>query len=122
MTRKSIPLELKNKYYSYQIFVNNNKGMNILSADKLQDKTVWYKNPENNVNVKRYIGIAVSVFNNDEVNFILQIDFLDDYKFGKNDSEEDIKSFVDKYLLSYINIVTLSYLLNLNGKKELIEV
>lgn len=122
MTRKSIPLELKNKYYSYQIFVNNNKGMNILSADKIQDKTVWYKNPENNVNVKRYIGIAVSVFNNDEVNFILQIDFLDDYKFGKNDSEEDIKSFVDKYLLSYINIVTLSYLLNLNGKKELIEV
>lgn len=29
-TRKSIPLEKKQKYYSYQIFVNNNKGMNIL--------------------------------------------------------------------------------------------
>ena len=75
-----------------------------------------------NVDVKKYIGIAVSVFEDAKVNFILQIDFLDDYKFGKNDSEEDIKNFVDKYLLSYINVVTLSYLLNLNGKKNLIEV
>ena len=62
------------------------------------------------------------MFDNEEVNFILQIDFLDDFKFGKDDTEEEIKNFVDKYLLSYVNVVTLSYLLNLNGKKELIEV
>ena len=53
---------------------------------------------------------------------VLQIDFLDDFKFGKDDTEEEIKNFVDKYSLSYVNVVTLSYLLNLNGTKELIEV
>ena len=52
----------------------------------------------------------------------MQIDFLDDFKFGKNDTEEEIKKFVDTYLLSYVNVIALSYLLNLNGKKELIEV
>lgn len=56
------------------------------------------------------------------MNFILQIDLLDDFKFGRNDSEEEIKNFVDQYLLSYVNIVTLAYLLNLNSKKELNEV
>lgn len=122
ITKKSIPLDKKKKYYSYWIFINNNKGMNILGEDEIHDKSIWYKNPESNVDVKKYIGIAVSVFEDAKVNFILQIDFLDDYKFGKNDSEEDIKNFVDKYLLSYINVVTLSYLLNLNGKKNLIEV
>ena len=121
-TRKAIPLERKRKYYSYQIFVNNNKGMNILNAEEIHDNNLWYKNPESNIDIKRYIGIAVSVFNNDQVDFILQIDFLDEFKFGINDSEREVKNFVDKYLLSYINVVTLSYLLNLNGKKEMIEV
>ena len=112
-TRKSVPLEKKRKYYSYQIFVNNNKGMNILESEKIHDPNIWYKNLENNVDVKKYIGIAV---------IILQIDFLDDFKVGKKDSEEEIKNFVDQYLLSYVNIVTLAYLLNLNSKKELNEV
>ena len=112
----------KQQYYSYQIFVNNNKGMNILEAKEIQNKSIWYKNPENNVDVKRYIGIAVSVLDDEKVNFILQIDFLDEFKFGKHDSEEEIKNFVDQYLLSYVNIVTLAYLLNLNSKKELNEV
>lgn len=121
-TRKSIPLEKKQKYYSYQIFVNNNKGMNILESKEIQNQSIWYKNPENNVDVKKYIGIAVSVLDDEKVNFILQIDLLDDFKFGRNDSEEEIKNFVDQYLLSYANIVTLAYLLNLNSKKELNEV
>ena len=121
-TRKSIPLEKKQKYYSYQIFVNNNKGMNILESKEIQNQSIWYKNPENNVDVKKYIGIAVSVLDDEKVNFILQIDFLDEFKFGKHDSEEEIKNFVDQYLLSYVNIVTLAYLLNLNSKKELNEV
>ena len=96
--------------------------MNILRENEIQNDSIWYNNPDNNVNIKHYIGIAVSVFNNEEVNFILQIDFLDDFKFGKNDTEEEIKKFVDTYLLSYVNVIALSYLLNLNGKKELIEV
>lgn len=121
-TRKSIPLEKKQKYYSYQIFVNNNKGMNILESKEIQNQSIWYKNPENNVDVKKYIGIAVSVLDDEKVNFILQTDLLDDFKFGRNDSEEEIKNFVDQYLLSYVNIVTLAYLLNLNSKKELNEV
>lgn len=121
-TRKAIPLERKKNYYSYQIFINNNLGMNILRENEIQNDSIWYNNPDNNVNIKHYIGIAVSVFNNEEVNFILQIDFLDDFKFGKNDTEEEIKKFVDTYLLSYVNVIALSYLLNLNGKKELIEV
>ena len=122
MTRNSIPLECKKKYYSYWIFIKNNKGINILETDEIQNEDIWYKNPDNNVDVKRYIGIAVSAFDNNEVNFIIQIDFLDEYKFGKDDSKEDIKEFVDKYLLSYVNVVTLAYLLNLDGKKEMTEV
>lgn len=122
ITRKSVSLESKNKYYSYQIFVNNNKGVNILGKKEIQDSTIWYTNPENTVDVKRYVGIAVSVFDDKNVNFILQIDFLNDFKFGENDSKEDIKRFVDNYLLAYVNIVTFSYLLNLSGKKEIMEV
>ena len=102
--------------------MNNNKGMNILESKEIQNQSIWYKNPENNVDVKKYIGIAVSVLDDEKVNFILQIDLLDDFKFGRNDSEEEIKNFVDQYLLSYVNIVTLAYLLNLNSKKELNEV
>ena len=98
-TRKAIPLERKKNYYSYQIFINNNLGMNILRENEIQNDSIWYNNPDNNVNIKHYIGIAVSVFNNEEVNFILQIDFLYDFKFGKNDTEEEIKKFVDTYLL-----------------------
>ena len=52
--------------------------MNILEAKEIQNKSIWYKNPENNVDVKRYIGIAVSVLDDEKVNFILQIDFLDE--------------------------------------------
>ena len=121
-TRKSVPLERKNKYYSYHIFVQNNKGMNILEEDEINDSNIWYKSSDSAVDVKRYIGIAVSVFNDDKVNFILQVDFLKDFRFGKDDSQKDIQNFVDRYLLPYVNIVTLAYLLNLNGKKELIEV
>lgn len=119
---KSIPLERKKKYYSYQIFMNNNKGMNILEEDEIHDPNIWYKNPANNVDVKRYIGIAVSVFDDGKVTFLLQIDFLENFKFGRKDSEEDVKNFVDRYLLPYVNIATLAYLLNLNNGKELKEV
>lgn len=92
--KKSIPLEHKNKYFSYQIFTNNNVGMNILSEEQIESPKIWYKNPKNNVEVKKYIGIAVSVFDDQIVNYILQIDFLNEFKFGENDSEEDIKNLL----------------------------
>lgn len=120
--KKSMPLNRRNKYFSYQIFANNNCGINILEESQINNASVWYKNPNNNVDVKRYIGIAVSIYDDTDVKFILQIDCLDDINFGDNNSDEDIKNFIEQYLMSYINIVSLSYLLNLNNKKEIAEV
>lgn len=120
--KKSVPIERKNKYYSYQIFKNNNKGINILSKEKIDDATIWYKNPQNNIDIKQYIGIAVNALDETKVDFIFQIDFLDDFKFGEENSDKDIQKFIENYLMSYINIVTLAYLLNLNNKKEIGEV
>lgn len=119
--KKSISLEKRKKYYSYKIFINNNNGINILNENDLQNQEVWHKS-SNSVNIKKYIGIAVSVYDENEVKFILEIDFIDDFVFGDNNSDEDIKTFIDQYLMAYINIVSLSYLLNLNNKKEIPEV
>ena len=120
--KKAIPIDRKSKYYSYQIFKDNNRGINILSKDKIDDATIWYKNPQNNIDIKQYIGIAVSALDETKVDFIFQIDFLDEFKFGEDNSDKDIQKFIEKYFMSYINIVTLAYLLNLNNKKEIGEV
>lgn len=120
--RNSVPLTNRNKYFSYSIFSSNNKGLNILGPEDIQNDQTWYKNPANNTDVKQYIGIAVSAFDNQAVNFILQIDILDDFKFGKNNSPEEIQQFVDNYLLPYVNVVALAYLLNLNKSKVFVEV
>ena len=117
--KKAIPIDRKSKYYSYQIFKDNNRGINILSKDKIDDATIWYKNPQNNIDIKQYIGIAVSALDETKVDFIFQIDFLDEFKFGEDNSDKDIQKFIEKYFMSYINIVTLAYLLNLNNKKEI---
>lgn len=119
--KKSTSLEKRDKYYSYKIFINNNNGINILNEDELQNQEVWHKSSDS-VNIKKYIGIAVSVYDENEVKFILEIDFVDDFIFGDNNSDEDIKAFIDQYLMAYINIISLSYLLNLNNKKEIPEV
>lgn len=121
VTRKADPLIKRNQYYSYKIFTNNNTGINILSESEIMDEKIWFKNPNNNVNVKRYIGIAVSI-GDDSVKFILQIDCLDDIIFGENNTENDVKEFVDHYMTAYINIISLSYLLNLNNKGDIQEV
>lgn len=54
--------------------------------------------------------------------FILEIDFLDDFDFGEDNSDNDIKTFINQYLMAYINIVSIAYLLNLNKQKEIPEV
>ena len=71
------------------------------------------------INVKRYVGIAVDVYDENEVKFILSIDFVDDFDFGDNNTEEEVKQFIENYLIAYISI---SYLLNLNNKKQIPEV
>lgn len=121
IVKRSTALEKRKNYYSYKIFINNNNGINILNTEQLQDEEVWYKNPKNNVTVKKYIGIAVSVYDNTDVKFILEIDFLDDFTFVDDDNDA-MKQFIDQYLMTYINIISIAYLLNLNGKKEIPEV
>lgn len=118
--KKAVEFTKRKKYYSYQIFSENNHGINILEQDKILDDTIWYKNPKNNVDVKKYIGIAVNVYDENEVKFILEIDLLHDYMFGENDDNNDIKLFIEKYLMSYINLLSISYLLNLNNNKKIV--
>lgn len=120
--KKSVDLEKRKKYYSYKIFINNNNGINILSEEELLNQEIWYRNPSNNTNIRRYIGIAVSIYDENDVKFILEIDFIDDFIFGNNNDDADIKLFIEQYLMSYINIITISYLLNLNSRKEIPEV
>lgn len=120
--KKSVPLSRRHKYYSYRIFSRNNRGINILTDEEIHTAGVWYRNPNNSTDVKKYIGIAVSLYDEAEVKFILQIDCLDEIKFGETDSDSDVKEFVETYLMSYINLVSVAYLLNLNSKKEIPEV
>lgn len=120
--RKSTLLEKRKKYYSYKIFVNNNNGINILDTAELHNEDIWYTNPKNNTDIKKYVGIAVSVYDENQVKFILEIDFIDDFSFGENNDSIDIETFIEQYLMAYINIISISYLLNLNNKKEIPEV
>lgn len=120
--KKPIKLDAREKYYSYKIFINNNHGVNILSENDIQNEKIWYKNPSNNTDIKKYIGIAVSIYDEHEVKFILEIDFLDNFIFGENNNDDDIKVFIEQYLMAYINIISISYLLNLNSKREMPEV
>ncbi len=120
--RKSQSIKRRENYYSYKIFTNNRKGINILNENEINNPKIWYKNPEHDINVKKYLGIAVSLMDEDNVNFILQIDFLDDFNFGESDDENGIKDFINLYLMSYINTISLSYLLNLNDKNKIFEV
>lgn len=120
--RKSVIFEKREKYYSYKIFLNNNNGINILDETQINDSNIWYKDPTHTINVKKYVGIAVDVYDENEVKFILSIDFVDDFDFGDNNTEEEVKQFIENYLIAYINLISISYLLNLNNKKQIPEV
>lgn len=120
--KKSVIFDKRKNYYSYKIFLNNNSGVNILDEDKINDTSIWYKDPTHMTNVKKYVGIAVGVFDGNEVKFVLSIDFIDDFNFGEKNSEEEVKQFIEFYLTAYINLISISYLLNLNNKKEIPEV
>ncbi len=118
--RASVLLEQKNKYYSYKIFTQKEQGITVLSHDDISNSQIWYKNKAHDVDVKQYFGIAVSV-QNKGIDFILQIDCLDDIKIGNN-TDVEIMTFINRYLKAYINIVSFAYLMNLNKKKEIPEV
>lgn len=120
--RKSVELEKKRKYYAYKIFLNEEDGVNILDTTELNDKDIWYKNPMHTTDVKTYIGIAVKAYDKNDLKFILQIDFLDTFAINGHNSKADIRNFVENYLTPYINLIHVSYLLNLNNKKEIPEV
>ena len=120
--KKAVKSDTRNQYYSYQIFINNNLGVNILRESEICDASIWYKNPANNTKVKQYIGIAVSANTPDNVDFILQIDCLDELIFGKNNTDDDIYEFVNKYILTYVNTLKLAYMLSLNRNKKIMEV
>ena len=120
--KKSVIFEKRKNYYSYKIFLNNNNGVNILTEENINDDNIWYKNPNHTIDVKKYVGIAVDVYDENEVKFILEIDFMNDFIFGDNNTESDIKKFIEDYLTAYINLISISYLLNLNNKKEIPEV
>lgn len=120
--KKSVAFEKRKKYYSYKIFLNNNNGINILDKEKINNGDIWYKHPNHMTDVKKYVGIAVSVYDESEVKFIFEIDFIDDFTFGGDNSEIDVKRFIEDYLTAYINLISISYLLNLNNKKEIPEV
>lgn len=123
--KKAVLLESRNKYYSYRVFTENKSGINILSDEDINGaNTLWYHNPshQHKDKIRRYLGIAVSVTDDNKVDYILQIDCLDDVQIGKNSDEKDIKVFINKYLNTYINCINLAYLLNLNRNKEITEV
>lgn len=120
--KKSVVFEKRKRYYSYKIFSNNNNGINILDEEKINNEDIWYKNPNHMTNIKKYIGIAVNVYDENEVKFILEIDFIGDFTFGENNNENEIKKFIEDYLTAYINLISIAYLLNLNNKKEIPEV
>lgn len=123
--KKSTPLEKRNMYYSYRIFKENIKNINILDEAEIKRGELWFKNPSHqydaNSDVLMYLGIAVSAHDNEEVDYILQIDFLKIPEFFLKKTNEEIQTFINRYLTSYINIVTLAYLLNLNKLDQIPE-
>ena len=115
--RKATKLSTRTQYYSYKIFYENKIGIHYLKP-KDEDKEHWYKNPKHDVDVLQYIALANS-FNETDVSFILQIDFLDEMKFGKENTDRDMKKFVNTYLKPYVNIVSIAYLLGRNKKGKI---
>lgn len=117
----AVPLEDRSMYYSYDIFSNNLKGINVLFESDIENGDVWYRNESHFTEVKLYLGIAVSPKENNNVDFILQIDFIRVPEHLKNKGKKELEQFINQYLKSYINIICLTYLLNLNKHNQIPE-
>lgn len=114
-TKKACRLSQRDKYYSYKIFKDNIIGIHYLNREDISNGDKWYKNPNHNVEVIQYVALANS-FNEQEVSFILQIDCLDSFVFGKNNTDKEVKKFANEYLKPYVNIIGIGYLLGRNKK------
>lgn len=112
IARAGVPIEDRKQYYSYKIFKNNNVGINILDGNDLYDEKIWYTNSGRSIEINRYIGIAVDINRDKKVRYILEIDFINEFDFGDDNTKNAIKTFIDQYLTTYINIVSIFYLLN----------
>lgn len=119
--RRPIPIDKKQKFYSSKIFMNNNNGLNILRPKEIDDANMWVQH--NNHDVKFYWGIAVCAIEESHVDFIVQIDFLEEeLDFVDKTNDEEIRKFIERNLTAYVNLIHLSYLLSLNGKNQIEEV
>lgn len=115
--KRSTKLSARYQYYSYKIFADNAVGIHYLDEKDINGEESstkkWFKNPRHNINVVQYIGLANSL-NDQDVLFILQIDFLERFNFGKNNTEKEVTNFVNAYLKPYVNIISIAYLLGRN--------
>lgn len=115
--KNSTILSSRKEYYSYKIFKDNMVGIHYLEEKDINDTNPetkkWFKNPKHNVNVVQYIGLANS-FNDIDVSFILQIDFLEHFDFGKDNTEDEVSKFINAYLKPYVNTISVAYLLGRN--------
>lgn len=119
--RKPVLIDKKEKFYSSKIFLNNNNGLNILRPSEIDNADMWFQH--NNHDVKFYWGIAVCAIEEPHVDFILQIDFFEEeLDFIDKTNDEEIRKFIERNLTAYVNLINLSYLLSLNGKKQIEEV
>lgn len=119
--RKPVLIDKKEKFYSSKIFLNNNKGLNILRPNEIDNADMWFQH--NNHDVKFYWGIAICAIEEPHVDFILQIDFFEEeLDFIDKTNDEEIRKFIERNLTAYVNLINLSYLLSLNGKKQIEEV
>lgn len=117
---KPIPIDKKQKFYSSKIFMNNN-GLNILRPNEIDDANMWVQH--NNHDVKFYWGIVVCAIEEPHVDFIVQIDFLEEeLDFVDKTNDEEIRRFIERNLTAYVNFIHLSYLLSLSGKNQIEEV
>ncbi len=109
----------RKKYYSNQIFRDNQVGIHFLNNDEITHTNKWYVNPTHTNKVIQYLSIAKSI-DNENVAFIFQIDSLTTELFGKNNVEA--QNFANEYLSPYVNILRLAYTLNMNRKGEVVEI
>lgn len=120
--RNAKPLEEKKLYFSYSIFNNNKEGLNVVHKDDFKKPSIWYYNEAHKTELDMYIGIAVSASDNSNVDFIYQIDFFEIPEVLNKKTDPEIKDFVNRYLISYINTLCLAYLLNLDDNHNIHEV
>lgn len=99
----------------------NNNGLNILRPNEIDDANMWVQH--NNQDVKFYWGIVVCAIEEPHVDFIVQIDFLEEeLDFVDKTNDEEIRRFIERNLTAYVNFIHLSYLLSLSGKNQIEEV